>query len=127
MPEKEITPLRIDCRFCDTRGERVLGEGVTRGRCPNCDGEGETELTKKDMDILVRYLALREEGYNDGDARFKMAFEMLKLKRGTRIMSDDPHLREALSRISATLNDLSISFVPELRDFLKKRLEGLTK
>jgi len=125
MTEKEITPLKIDCRHCDTRGERVLGEGVTRGTCPNCDGKGETELTKRDMDILVRYLALREEGCNNEDARFSIACEMLKIKG--KIRSDDPRLMEALSRISAAIDDISISYAPELREFLVKRLEVLTK
>ncbi len=125
MLKKEITPLKIDCRHCDTRGERVLGEGVTRGRCPNCDGKGTIELTKNEIAILIRYLELREEGLNDEDARFSMACEMLKIKGG--IMSDDPHLREALSKISATIDDISISYVSELRDFLIKRLKGLTK
>lgn len=31
MTEKEIMPLKIDCRHCDTRGEREYLEKVSQG------------------------------------------------------------------------------------------------
>jgi len=124
MSEKEITPLKIDCRHCDTKGERVLGEGVTRGTCPNCDGKGEIELTKSGMDTLVRYLSLREEGYNDPEARDTMALEELSKKEGKRrLRATSDELGSYLSKISAVINDISIAFVPDLREFLFERLK----
>jgi len=122
--EKVGRSLIIDCRHCETRGERQLGEGETRGICPNCAGKGETELTKDEMDTLVRYLSLREEGYNDPDARDIMALEEISKKEGKRrwrARSDE--LGPYIEKISAVIDEISISNVPELREFLSERLK----
>lgn len=112
--EKLWKSLMIDCEDCGSKGEVQLGEGVQKGICPTCEGKGELEIPKSDLEVIKEYLEWREKTIGTHwDALADMAQERGK---------DLDSRQEAHKEIMEIIHRISIANVPELRQFMRERL-----